>query len=401
MFLNKEENGDFYTNQPELNFCNQGDLKNFGLEEIYLNELIREYIKLDESIYVAISGDGSSQVMSNIKDQLYKYADVSYQTEIQVTERGKRQWVRLQYAHESHWDERNMSTYMSHPYHGVRISGNSVGLIFFKKKDFNHNIRDLKELVRNDLGQDFPHVHFPDTHKEVTWMANASFNKNSISWMNQALDEYPKGFKVLMPEYKSEISNREDHDKFSLDSGMVLALYGIRDTSDIDYIYCGDTEKPIVNARMESHNTQYEGYKDTQEIIESPSSHFFYKDIKFCTLQEVKGLKECRSKLNPKSPHSLKDRKDIKLIDKYLLGIQNQDSKVYSRVTEVSNYKKEIQKQKKLNFNFISSLTGTNFYLFLKFITPAFVRRFIRNFYISYLMKEKKKLTPRIPNILG
>ena len=34
-----------------------------------------------------------------------------------------------------------------------------------------------------------------------------------------------------------------------------------KDTSDLDYISIGDSEKPIVNSHIDSHNTQYKNYK--------------------------------------------------------------------------------------------------------------------------------------------
>ena len=200
-----------------------------------------------------------------------------------------------------------MSTYMNHPTHGVRISGNSVGIIFFKKKNKNHNIRDIKEEMRSLLSlrpslihkEIFPHVHFPDTYKEVKWLANAVFNQNSQDWMNRACDVYPEKFSILIDEYNKEMAIRDDQSNFCLDTGAVMALNGIRDTEDIDYISIGDSEKPIVNNRMERHNSQYKEYnKSVREIIENPSCLFLYKNIKVSTLEEVFAYKEYRSEIN-------------------------------------------------------------------------------------------------------
>ena len=404
MFLNFEENAMFSLEPLSLSLSNEKNLNNFGLQRCFINELLREYIHIDKSIFVAICGDGSKKIMKKLSTCLERYGENIFEKEVHVSNQGKRQWVRLQYAHESHWDERNMDHYMNHPYHGVRISGSSVGLIFFKKKDPSQNIRDLKELVRKDLGlKSFPHVHFPDIHKEVTWMANASFNENSSNWMNYALEEFPKNFTKLFPEYRIEILNRDDSHNFCLDTGIVMALHGIRDTSDIDYISCGDTEKPIVNSRMESHDSQYNGYHKTpQDVIEDPNSHFFYKNIKFCTLDEIKGLKKFRSEFHKGSYNSHKDLRDIELIEKYL------EENLYL----VFKYKPKVQSNDKKKKNQANSILKSNSYNYLSFfkqgsysvlkkIIPFFLRRILRDMYVAYLMRKKTKINRKIPYILG
>ena len=402
IFLNLKENACFPVGSLELNLFNEVNLKDFGVKKYFVDELLREYVGLDKSIYVAISGDGSPEIMSKLRRCLVKYTDSFTERELMVSNKGKRQWVRLQYAHESHWDERNMDHYMNHPYHGIRISGSSVGLIFFKKKNQYQNIRDLKEVVREELGfESFPHIHFPDTHREVRWMANASFNKNSYVWMNYALDEHPKNFTTLFPEYRLEMINREDPENFCLDTGIVMALHSIRDTADIDYISCGDTEKPIVNSRMESHNSQYEGYQKTpRDIIEDPNSHFFYKDIKFCSLNEIKELKKYRSELSKGSHNSKKDLKDIKLIEEYLK--QNLNIQVIEKKETISKSKdtKNLVSVRKYLLD-ISAFFKRNIYELLKKIMPSFLRRNLRKIYISYLLRKKVKVFRKVPYILG
>ena len=82
-----------------------------GFDKDYINELIRVLIGLDDDFYVAICGDGSPDVLKRVKKELEKYSIISYVKAVGVSEKGKRQWVRLQYAHESHWDERNFKNY--------------------------------------------------------------------------------------------------------------------------------------------------------------------------------------------------------------------------------------------------------------------------------------------------
>lgn len=389
--------------------CGESNLLLSGVSKTVIDELIREYIFLDNSIYAAISGDGSAEIMERISSTLGGFAEIVCERIVNVTEAGKKQWVRLQYAHESHWDEDRMSTYMSHPANGVRISGVSVGIIFFKKKNKFHNIRNLKEEVRDLLNLNssqkkieyFPHVHFPDTHKEVTWIANSAFNQNSQDWMNRACDVYPEKFSFLINEYIQEMSLRTDQSNFCLDTGAVLALNGIRDTSDIDYISISNSEKPIVNNRMESHNSQYEGHNQpVREIIENPTFHFIYKNIKISTLGEVMNFKEFRAKIFEKLPSSKKDNIDILLIKKYLANLnkikKNYEVESKEVIKSAKTLDKKINKFKRIFIQLIKVMVKI-----VKIILPISVVIILRKLYIKILNRKKLKLKKRLSNTLG
>jgi len=382
--------------------CGESELLLSGVSKTVVDELMREYIFLDNSIYATISGDGSAEIMERVSSVLGGFAEIVCERSVNVTEAGKRQWVRLQYAHESHWDEDRMSTYMNHPANGVRISGDSVGIIFFKKKNKFHNIRDLKEEVRDLLNlnssqkkiQTFPHVHFPDTHKEVEWIANAAFNRNSQDWMNRACDVYPKNFSFLINEYKQEMLLRTDQCNFCLDTGAVLALNGIRDTSDIDYISISDSEKPIVNSRMESHNSQYEGHNlSVREIIENPTCHFIYKNIKISTLKEVLAFKEYRAKTYEQSPSSKKDKKDALMIKKFIAKPSQLENNYKAEPKEVANSDKNLVNIRLMIFKLIVKI--------LKLILPLSVVKILRGAYVKIIIKSNTKLKKRVPNSLG
>ena len=411
-------NGNFFPTKIEkstLIKCSEDDLSLAGVSETVINELMREYIFLDNSIYAATSGDGCSQVMKELSTALKSIAEIVCERSITVTEAGKRQWVRLQYAHESHWDENNMSTYMNHPTHGERISGNSVGIIFFKKKNKNHNIRDIKEEMRSLLSlspslkpkEIFPHVHFPDTYKEVKWLANAVFNQNSQDWMNRACDVYPKKFSILIDEYIKEMAIRDDQSKFCLDTGAVMGLNGIRDTEDIDYISIGDSEKPIVNDRMGSHNSQYKEYnKSVREIIENPSCHFLYKNIKASTLEEVLAFKEYRSEINRQSPSSKKDRQDASMIKNYIGNFAQLKEINDSKSFGIIGPDKQILKRDTSLKSVLIGILQLRAYIFKTFVTlakiilPSSLLSPLRRLYGSLRLKSRSKVKKRIPNTL-
>lgn len=392
----------------------ENDLLRNGVSQIIVDELIREHICLDGSIYAAVSGDGNSDIMQEISLKLGRFAEVICMKTMFVTEAGKRQWVRLQYAHESHWDERNMPAYMNRSGLGPKIPGSSVGVIFFQKKNKDQNIRDLKEKVRDSLSllgraiEIFPHVHIADTHLEAKWVANAILNLNSRQWMNGACNNYPKKFSILIREYRKEMSLRSDASNFCLDTGGVMALHGVRDTDDIDYISVGNSEKPIVNDRIEKHNSQYEEYsKSVKEIIENPRYHFYYKNIKSSTISEVLSFKKYRERIFKLSPSAKKDSKDILLIEKYL---SNQTKLQKPNNKDKIKYKKKENKAlkpivvlRKISLNLFSFtiFAMETFKFLLKKILPFKIRLNLGKIKKSLMQKRKLRLRERILNTLG
>jgi hypothetical protein len=275
----------------------------------------------------------------------------------------------------------------------------------------------LKEEVRNTLTTNtvfnvkgiFPHVHFCDTNLEVRWVANTVLNRNSIEWINNACDMYSKNFSVVFQEYKKEMALRKDSKYFCLDTGAVMSLHGLRDTNDVDFISIGDTEKPIVNERLESHNSQYEGYGLTiREIIENPKYHFYYKNIKSSTLSVVQSFKNYRSTISPGSLNSKKDIKDANMIEAYI-----KNSTESTAINEYDNSTKfalneKLYKEAKL-FTKVHFLKHDIMILtvkILKPITPNILYKILRKIYhilrrIIKSASKRKYIKERIQNTLG
>ena len=81
MFLNFEENAMFSLEPLSLSLSNEKNLNNFGLQRCFINELLREYIHIDKSIFVAICGDGSKKIMKKLSTCLERYGENIFEKE--------------------------------------------------------------------------------------------------------------------------------------------------------------------------------------------------------------------------------------------------------------------------------------------------------------------------------
>ena len=202
---------------------------------------------------------------------------------------------------------------------------------------------------------------------------------------------------------------RKDNTNFCLDTGAVMAFYGVRDTNDIDFISIGNSEKAIVNERLESHNSQYHEYSiAVREIIENPKSHFHYKHITSSTLCTVKSFKKYRSEISPGSINSIKDLTDVKKIEEFLKNntkstlINDYDTSAQFPLND--RLYKEAKLFTKLHFfkhDFLFVLVKT-----VQICTPRIMHKYLKNIFYKFLrviaqITKKKKVITRIQNTLG
>ena len=163
------------------------------------------------------------------------------------------------------------------------------------------NMVSLKSTLRS-LYHDRNAIHINDTHEETMRYATCFFNANSIEFLDR------KG--------KLSSTNQETFNTFArcsrmfemcIVSSFVMALYGIREARDLDYIHL--KEPPIDTSLIHSHRSQEKYYKDSfEDILFHPKKHFYVHGVKVCTLDVLMEMKQTRQED--------KDRVDCDLIKK-------------------------------------------------------------------------------------
>lgn len=120
--------------------------------------------------------------------------------------------------------------------------------------------------------------------------------------------------------YKWLITRDLNKNNFLIDSSFVLALHGIREADDIDFLHL-DTDKDTLDKinliknlskeKINSHNSELKYYNQSLlELITNPNNYEIYNTMKIMKLSVVYQMKKTRNEL--------KDQNDIKLIDNYL-----------------------------------------------------------------------------------
>ncbi len=316
--------------------CGKTDLLEGGIQSIFLEHLIFEYIRLDQNVYAVCSFSADDDTMGDLLGILDRLSHVIWSCHLRLNNSGKKSFVRLLYAHESWWDERRIHSFTQ------RVAEDRGVAVVFIKDTQKRGPRWIKETIRNEMyalhaarisphTPKVPHIHLTDTHTEAIWVAGSMLNENARAFLNSAPISFPPRFSHLIREYQIEMSARDNPYAFCLDTGAVMAMYGIRDCNDLDYIFIRPNNKPIVNPNFECHNSQYEGFPlSVDELVSNPRFHFIYKNIKALTLDHVLSFKKTR--------RSVKDVGDSLLIESCIVKAR------HDRIPLVVNRTKRISR---------------------------------------------------------
>jgi len=304
IYLNKEINTvDLEIEAPNYNY---EFFKNRGLSEIYLDYMATQYLELKDNVYMILlwpsSGGGKEKELKNILD---KYGKVIYRKEIKLKNLGPVNLIRQVYKKEK-WVGSTKDGYIG-AYNKAKWcfdKNTPLRVILFES---DKDMVKMKDEIRNLYKVGKHSVHINDTKEEALELVGLLFNENSIHWLNNAfLKDMPK-FNKLFKIYKKELLNKDNY----LIVGGILAVYGIKDANDLDFI-CVKNENINFNNKLieqEKSKIQFTN-KSVDDLIFNPKNYFKINGVKLLTLSEIKNIKEKRKKG--------KDVEDILIINKLL-----------------------------------------------------------------------------------
>ena len=217
---------------------------------------------------------------------------------------------------------------------------------------------NLKAKLREIYNIGLFSVHSTDTYEEAYLAANLLFNDNSLHHLDFGHpDRFPKSWKLVM-EYRQALLDSDcNMEDFIIDSSMPLALYGIRQAGDLDYLRNKDEKDPVIIENNDKHIENHD--KHIYEYIYCPENYFVFMGLKVITLKVLHDYKKSRGEK--------KDLNDIKLMLPYL---KSNSSKWDKRKAEWSSeYRiwKNNAKAKCIDIS-VKFLNNTHLYIPVRFL---------------------------------
>lgn len=279
---------------------NQDFFESFGMDQNFLDEIVRTYVSLCKQcvcINIWPSAKGHEEELNKIINREF---NVVYKKEVAFNENGAFFYL-AQIYQEYSWAQ-NSDEGFSGVYRKLMPcfpTFDPVRTIIAEVDDYSKLI-PVKEEMRNLFNLDKHSLHITDNTAETIQMANIILSNNTISFLNKcnAL-QYKNTFKLL-----EEGKEKAEGQNICFTGSIVMALYGIREANDLDYITIADDDP-------ESHNSLLSIYGCTKEqAVYQRNLQFNFFDLNFLTLDVIKTFKKNRGEG--------KDADDIKLIEMVL-----------------------------------------------------------------------------------
>lgn len=317
------------------------------LSRKYMDFLVTEYCKLKENTYFMClwpKGNKESK-RSSIDNIIKENHKVIYKKSISLNYNGFRNLITQVYAAHD-W----VGSYQNH-FVGARkkidacyTDPGSITIFIFESEKFD-SVLDLKQQIREIINVGKHSVHITDNQFETVQIANLLLNENSVEFLNLGKpDKYPK-FNENLKTFKNVLEkNEQPFEDYLIVSSSILALYGLRDAEDIDFISISKNFGIIESQIINNHNSYIQLYDTTLEnVILNPRYYFTYNDLKFVDINMLKKFKRNRNEK--------KDQIDLKLIT----SIINEKSNFYKK----TRFKLEsFYYRKKRNITYICKTTA-------------------------------------------
>jgi hypothetical protein len=158
------------------------------------------------------------------------------------------------------------------------------------------SVKEIKTDIRNIFGIGKHSIHITDTKEEAVTVARLLFNDNAVHFLNYAKPSKFQSTFDKIERFKCFLKKNEfNPNEFALDAGMVLSLYGLREASDIDYLYIGEAPITFDSDHINHHDDSLPYHGDSEaDLVMDPANYFYFDDIKFVSFSQLYRLKKNR-----------------------------------------------------------------------------------------------------------
>lgn len=186
---------------------------------------------------------------------------------------------------------------------------------------------EIKKKIRDIFGIGNSSIHTTDTHAEAVLLASLLLNDQALHFLNYAKPNRFSSFRYQLMEYKKFLEREAIcPERAILDSGMVMAAYGLREASDIDFL-CDDQQSDFTaNENIENHEIELHYHSVGKlSLIYDPRYHFEFGGVKFVAFKQLYTMKKKRA--------GLKDRIDVSMMEALV-----EDKKLREYISKFKHY---------------------------------------------------------------
>ncbi len=259
-----------------------------------LDMVATKFIEYSENTYIAFlwpSGAGN-----NIEAES-KFSNIVYKKKIKLTPTGGFNLLYELYAHMD-WVGSKIDGYRGIQQKLVECFPcfESFTVIVFQSESLE-KVRMIKEQVREIHNIGFSSIHITDTKEEAIRVSRLILNENGLHFLNYAKPKKYKSTYNKIEKFKSFIEKNEaTPNEILLDSGIVLSIYGLRESCDIDYFIDDNSKIKYTDKEFEYHDEELKYHNEEKfELIYNPRFYFYFDDLKFISFAQLYKMKKNRN----------------------------------------------------------------------------------------------------------
>lgn len=283
--------------------------KNRGLDNKLIDYTTIEYAHQKDSVYMVMVWPIAKGHQQEIEKILWKNGKIINQKNIKLTYNGLLNLQRFEYK-----EEKWLGNY-TNDFEGLHTKCSQCydkdGVLRTFLFESTADLIQMKDEIRKLFNIGKHAIHINDTQEQTREIAQLIFNDNAIHFLNCSYRKETKTFNRLFKKFVNYLNENHINKNEVAIIGGVLALYGIKDAKDLDYISTTNKmpNKITDEIELEIKKNQYTHYSE-QDLITDPRLHFVYNGIKFVNLKVILEIKKNRN--------SDSDKRDVQLIEKLL-----------------------------------------------------------------------------------
>lgn len=272
-----------------------------GVSNELIDIFVQQYIKISKNVVCINIWPSAQGHDEELETLIGRYFEVVYKKNVQLNENGAFYYL-IQIYKEYSWAQNDTNGF-SEVYRKLLPcfpNFSPIRTMFVDKKS-DIDLVKVKTEMRSLFNLGKHSLHITDNQIETIEMANIVLNDNSINFINQA---NPLLFKNTFLQVKEVVEKYKNNLNVIFTGSMVLALYGIREANDIDYLTYEKNDEC-------SHNYLIKKYQiSLNDLLFNEKYRFYFFNCPFVTLDVIKKFKKNRNEG--------KDKDDLILIEKVL-----------------------------------------------------------------------------------
>lgn len=285
-----------------------------GLDPYFADIAATEFVEISPNSFIALlwpSAEGKDELVDTM------LGNVVYKKNIFLNLNGAKNLMTQVYA---------LMKWIGSPdsdYQGVQAyvgrcfnKAGALRVITFIGTDLN-TVVETKTRIRELFGIGNSAIHISDTHSEAISLARLLFNDRALHFLIHANPNKYSSFRRKYGIFADFLRKQGiDGSDAVLDTGMVLASYGLRDADDIDYLVSHELHDYQAFSmdgkdQLNSHtsNLIYHGVS-REDLIYDPLYHYYFGSVKLVSFNQLYHMKKSRARS--------KDLLDLTLMDSHL-----------------------------------------------------------------------------------